>query len=145
MKLKSVFENNESMPARYTCDGNGNSPEFIIEDVPENTKSFAMTLEDRDSPIRTMVHWIIFNIPPDTREIKENSTPKGSIQGTNDFGLRSYKAPCPDSGIHRFEFKLFALDRVLEVDERTKKAELDNLIRGRTLAEAILTGLYSRD
>lgn len=145
MKLKSVFENNGFMPAEYTCDAGSNNPKFIIEDVPEETKSFAMTLEDRDSPIRVMVHWIIFNIPPDTREIKENTIPQGSIQGTNDFGNRSYKGPCPDSAIHRYEFKLFALDRVLEVDERTKKAELENLSKGRTLAEAVLTGLYSRD
>ncbi len=95
--------------------------------------------------MRTMVHWIIFNISPDTREIKENTIPYGSIQGTNDFGKCSYKGPCPDSAIHRYEFRLYALDRVLEVDEKTKKAELENLMKGRSLAEAILTGLYSRD
>lgn len=145
MKLKSIFENSGLMPAKYTCDGGDINPKFIIEDAPENTKSFALILEDRDSPIRTMVHWIIFNIPPDVREIEENTIPQGSIQGTNDFGKRSYKGPCPDSAIHRYEFKLFALDRVLEVDERTKKAELENLMKGRTLAEALLTGLYSRD
>ena len=145
MKLKSVFENNGFMPAKYTCDAGDNNPEFVIEDVPEKTKSFAMTMEDRDSPIRVMVHWIIFNIPADIREIKENNVPQESIHGTNDFGKQYYKGPCPDSAIHRYEFKLFALDRVLKVDERTKKAELENLIRGRTLAEAVLTGLYSRD
>ncbi|PXF58948.1 MAG: YbhB/YbcL family Raf kinase inhibitor-like protein [Deltaproteobacteria bacterium] len=145
MILKSVFENNGFMPAKYTCDSGDNNPEFEIEDVPEKTKSFAMTMEDRDSPIRAMVHWIIFNIPADIREIKENSVPHGSIHGTNDFGKQCYKGPCPDSAIHRYEFRLFALDRVLEVDERTKKAELSNLIAGRTLAEAVLTGLYSRD
>ncbi|MEA1867629.1 MAG: YbhB/YbcL family Raf kinase inhibitor-like protein [Thermodesulfobacteriota bacterium] len=145
MKLKSVFEDNGFMPAKYTCDAGDNNPEFVIEDVPEKTKSFAMTMEDRDSPIRAMVHWIIFNIPADIREIKENNVPQRSIHGTNDFGKQCYKGPCPDSAIHRYEFKLFALDRVLEVDERTKKAELANLIKGRTLAEAVLTGLYSRD
>jgi Raf kinase inhibitor-like YbhB/YbcL family protein len=145
VKLKSVFENSGLMPAEYTCDAGDNNPEFIIEDVPEKTKTFAMTMEDRDSPIRAMVHWIIFNIPGDIREIKENTVPQGSIQGTNDFGKQSYKGPCPDSAIHRYEFKLFALDRVLEVDEKTKKAELENLMKGRTLAEAVLTGLYSRD
>ncbi len=145
MKLKSVFENNGFMPAKYTCDAGDNNPEFIIEDVPEKTKSFAMTMEDRDSPMRTMVHWIIFNIPANIGGIKENTVPHGSTQGTNDFGKQSYKGPCPDSAIHRYEFKLFALDRVLEVDEKTKKAELENLMKGRTLAEAVLTGLYSRD
>ncbi len=145
MKLKSVFENNGLMPAKYTCDAGDNNPEFIIEDVPEKTKRFAMTMEDRDSPIRVMVHWIIFNIPADIREIKENTIPQGSIQGTNDFGKQSYKGPCPDSAIHRYEFRLLALDRVLEVDEKTKKAELENLMKGRILAEAVLTGLYSRD
>ena len=145
MKLKSVFENSGFMPAKYTCDAGDNNPEFIIEDVPEKTKSFAMTMEDRDSPIRAMVHWIIFNIPADIREIKENTVPQGSIQGTNDFGKQTYKGPCPDSAIHRYEFRLLALDRVLEVDEKTKKAELENLMKGRTLAEAVLTGLYSRD
>ena len=70
MKLKSIFENNGFMPAKYTCDAGDNNPEFIIEDVPEKTKSFAMTMEDRDSPIRTMVHWIIFNIPADIGGIK---------------------------------------------------------------------------
>ena len=145
MKLKSVFENNGFMPAKYTCDAGDNNPGFIIEDVPEKTKRFAMTMEDRDSPIRAMVHWVIFNIPGDIREIKENTIPQGSTQGTNDFGKQSYKGPCPDSAIHRYEFRLLALDRVLEVDEKTKKAELENLIKGRTLAEAVLTGLYSRD
>ena len=145
MKLKSVFENNGLMPAKYTCDAGDNNPEFIIEDVPEKTKSFAMTMEDRDSPMRAMVHWIIFNIPADIREIKENTVPRGSTQGTNDFGKQSYKGPCPDSAIHRYEFRLYALDRVLEVDEKTKKAELENLMKGRSLADAVLTGLYSRD
>jgi Raf kinase inhibitor-like YbhB/YbcL family protein len=145
VKLKSIFENNGLMPAKYTCDGGEINPKFIIEDVPENTKSLALTLEDRDSPIRTMVHWIIFNISPDIREIKENTIPQGSIQGTNDFGKRSYKGPCPDSAIHRYEFRLFALDRVIELNENAKKAELENVMKGRTLAEALLTGLYSRD
>ncbi len=145
MKLKSVFPDNGLMPAKYTCDGGDIIPKFIIEDVPEKTKSMALIFEDRDSPARTMVHWTLFNIPPDTRVIEENTIPPGSIQGKSDFGNYAYKGPCPDSATHRYEFRLFALDRVIELDKETKKAELENVMKGRTLATAMLTGQYSAD
>ncbi|NIA08693.1 MAG: YbhB/YbcL family Raf kinase inhibitor-like protein [Nitrospiraceae bacterium] len=146
MKLKSVFENSELMPAKYTCDGGNISPKLIIEDVPKEAKTLTIILEDRDAPMRVWAHWVIFNIPADVGVIEENCIPEGSIQATNDFGDNNYRGPCPDAGnVHRYEFHLYAVNKVLKVESTSKKADVERVQTGCVVASTILTGEYSRD
>jgi len=117
MKLSSPeFKNGYAIPSEYTCDGKNIPPELIIEDIPENTKTLALIMDDPDAPSGTFVHWLVWNIPKETKGIK-----KGEKifypQGKNDFQKNSYGGPCPPSGMHRYFFKLFALDASLDIIE----------------------------
>ena len=146
MKLKSVFENSGLIPVKYTCDGANISPKFIIEEVPKEAKTLTIIAEDRDAPIRVWVHWVIFNIPADVRVIEENCIPEGSIQGINDFGENNYRGPCPDPGrVHRYEFHLYAVSKVLNIESSSKKADVERVQVGCVVARALLAGEYSRD
>ncbi len=105
----SAFKDREAIPMNYTADGEDISPPLSIRDVPEGTKSLALIVDDPDAPMGTWDHWIVFNIPSDTREIAEGSAPEG-IRGMNDFGKLEYGGPAPPSGTHRYKFKIYALD-----------------------------------
>ena len=143
MKLESLeFENNQFIPAKFTCDGEDINPSLIIEEVPEETKRFTLIVEDPDAPMGTWVHWIVFNIHV-TDIIEENSVP--GTQGTNDFRKLEYGGPCPPSGTHRYFFKLYALDEKLHLEEGCKKKELEKVMEGHILATAELIGLYTRE
>ena len=143
MKLECLeFENNQSIPAKFTCDGADINPAFIIEDIPEETKRLALIMEDPDAPMGTWVHWIVFNIHI-TDTIEENSVP--GTQGTNDFRKLEYGGPCPPSGTHRYFFKLYALDEKLHIEEGCKMKELEEAMEGHILATAELIGLYQRE
>jgi hypothetical protein len=143
MKLESLeFENNQFIPAKFTCDGEDINPSLIIEEIPEETKRLALIVEDPDAPMGTWVHWIVFNIHV-TDIIEENSIP--GTQGTNDFRKLEYGGPCPPSGTHRYFFKLYALDEKLYLEEGCKKKELEKAIEGHILATAELIGLYVRE
>ena len=143
------FNNGELIPAKYTCDGANISPPLAWTTPPANTKSFAIISNDPDAPIGDWVHWILFNIPSDTRELKEESSskhylPKGTIEGMNDFRKNNYGGPCPPSGTHRYFFKLYALDILLPLKESTTKKQLLDAMKGHILAEATLIGKYKR-
>lgn len=145
MKLtSSVFENNQYIPSKYTCDGININPHLLIFDAPENTKSLVLIVDDPDAMNGDWVHWTIFNIPSDVREIKENSVPDGSIEGKTDFKNPGYGGPCPSVGIHRYQFKLYALDKMLNFDSSVEKKELEKAMEGHILAESLLVGLYKR-
>ena len=152
MKLSSdVFENNKTIPSKYTCDGEDISPPLKIAGVPETAKSLALICDDPDATIGTFVHWIIYNIPANTKEIKEN-IPKakkladGSQQGITDFGSVSfgYGGPCPPSGTHRYFFKLYALDKSLIFGSAATKSQLESAMHGHIIEEVNLIGLYKR-
>ncbi|MBI5740409.1 MAG: YbhB/YbcL family Raf kinase inhibitor-like protein [Nitrospirae bacterium] len=145
LKISSpAFGQNENIPAKYTCDGNDINPPLIIDGVPEKAKSLALIMDDPDAPMGTFVHWVVWNIDPKTKEIKENSAPRGAQQGTTDFRRRDYGGPCPPSGVHRYFFKLYALDAPLAVGTGAKKTDLEKAMKGHILAEAQLVGLYKR-
>jgi Raf kinase inhibitor-like YbhB/YbcL family protein len=145
MKLTSpAFENNGNIPSKYTCDGEDTSPELVIEGVPENAKSLALIVDDPDAPAGTWVHWLAWNIVPDTGKISEGSVPGGVTQGTNDFGKPDYGGPCPPSGTHRYFFKLYALDITLDLPQGVTKQQLEQAMQGHVLEQATLTGLYQR-
>ena len=145
LKLSSpAFKHNESIPSKFTCDGADINPPLMIENVPSETKSLALIVDDPDAPAGTWVHWILWNLGPSTKEIKENSVPSGALQGINDFRKSDYGGPCPPSGTHRYFFKLYALDMILSLGPKAKKAELERGMNGHIVAKGELIGLYKR-
>jgi Raf kinase inhibitor-like YbhB/YbcL family protein len=143
MKLKSKdFQNEGMIPSYFTCDDKDVSPQLSWEDVPEETKSFALIMDDPDAPMGTWVHWLICNIPPIIRELSQGEVPQGTLQVKNDFGKVNYGGPCPPSGVHRYFFKLYALnvDFLQGVDERNFYQKVND----HKIAEAILMGKYTR-
>ena len=150
MEIKSsAFTEGTLIPSIYTCDGKNVSPPLAWSNAPEGTKSFSLICDDPDAPMGTWVHWIIYNIPPNTKKLSEN-IPKdsvlenGALQGTNDFRKIGYGGPCPPGGTHRYFFKLYTLDIVLNLEAGKIKEELLNNMSGHILTEAELIGKYSR-
>ncbi len=145
LKIASpVFAHNGFIPARYTCDGNDINPPLEITRVPAEAKSLALIVDDPDAPVGMWVHWVMWNIDPQTREIAEDSVPHEALQGKNDWKRNSYGGPCPPSGVHRYFFKLYALDTKLNLGAGTTKKELEKAMQGHVLANAELIGLYKR-
>jgi len=140
----SAFADGEAIPPKYTADGEDVNPPLTIAGIPEGAQSLALIMDDPDAPMGTWDHWIVFNIAPDTAEIAENSVPGGAVQGRNGWGRSDYGGPAPPRGTHRYCFKLYALDTMLELPAGTNKARLEAAMRGHILAEAELVGLYSR-
>ncbi len=142
MKLTSPsFKHNEMISRQFTCQGEDINPELNISGIPEGAKSLALIVDDPDAPRKTWVHWVVFDIPVlDT--ITENSIP--GRQGYNDFDRNDYGGPCPPSGTHRYFFKLYALDTLLNLPEGTKKEDLEKAMEGHILAQAEIIGLYKK-
>jgi hypothetical protein len=120
------------------------NPPLMVENIPPKAKSLALIVDDPDAPRGTWVHWVLWNVDPGTREIKEQSIPTGATQGMNDFGNRDYGGPCPPSGTHRYFFKLYALDTALTLGPDANKAALEAAMKGHILDKAELIGLYER-
>ncbi|GAB4371625.1 MAG: YbhB/YbcL family Raf kinase inhibitor-like protein [Deltaproteobacteria bacterium] len=139
-----AFSHNGMIPAKYTCDGADVNPPLSIDGVPEKAKSLALIVDDPDAPRGTWVHWVVWNIPADTRVIPEGTVPPGALQGTNDFGSRKYGGPCPPSGTHRYFFKLYALDAPLALPPGATKAQVEKAMSGHLLGKAETVGLYRR-
>lgn len=145
MKLTSAaFPGNGEIPSKYTCDGQDISPPLNIEGVPAGAKSLVLIVDDPDAPVGDWVHWLVWNIKPDTKEIPENAIPDGSVQGTTDFGKPGWGGPCPPFGIHHYQFKLYALDAELSLPPSAKKADLEKAVSPHTIDSAMLVGLYQR-
>lgn len=147
--FSSAFKPGELIPSKYTCDGLNISPPLNWTEPPLETKSFVLLNDDPDAPIGDWVHWIIVNIPPDIRALKEEASskkllPKNSIEGLNDFMENNYGGPCPPSGTHRYFFKLYALDKELPLKANTTKKQLLETMKGHILAQATLIGKYKR-
>jgi Raf kinase inhibitor-like YbhB/YbcL family protein len=143
LSVKStVFENNALIPRKYSCDGQEVNPPLTIEKIPLGTKTLALIIDDPDAPRGTFDHWVVWNIPPQGR-IEENSIP--GVEGINSAGQTSYIGMCPPSGTHRYFFKVYALDVVLDLKaEQTKKSDLEKVMQGRILGKGELVGLYRR-
>jgi hypothetical protein len=145
LKISSpVFENNGNIPVKYTCDGMDVSPPLLIENIPTDSKSLALIVDDPDAPMGTWVHWVLWNINPKTGEIRENTVPEGAKQGINDFTKHDYVGPCPPSGTHRYFFKLYALDNLLELGPNSKKADMEKAMKGHIITQTQIVGLYKR-
>jgi len=144
MKItSSAFQEGGNIPSKFTCDGGDTSPPLQIAELPSGVKSLALVVDDPDAPGGLFTHWIVWNIPPQTNAIAEGSAPKG-VHGTNDFGKSGYGGPCPPSGTHRYYFKIFALDRELDLPPGTKRSQLDAALKGHVVAQGELMGRYSR-
>ncbi len=140
----TAFEEGESIPEIYSADGNNVNPPLIIEDVPEEAVSLALIVEDPDAPSGTFTHWLVWNIDPKTTEIPEDSTPPESVEGFNDAGEPGYMGPKPPSGTHRYFFKLYALDKMLDLDNSAIKEDLENQIQSSLIENCELIGTYSK-
>ncbi len=141
MKITSDFKNNEMIPKKYTCQGEDINPTLKFEDIPKNAKSLALIMDDPDAPNKTFVHWVLYNIPI-TDKIDENSYL--GIQGINSAGSIGYVGPCPPSGKHRYFFKLYALDTVLDLKKAVSKEDLKKAMKGHIIERTQLIGLYSK-
>jgi hypothetical protein len=148
----SAFNEGEKIPKKYTADGPDVSPPLKIEGAGPNAESFALIMDDPDAPAGTWVHWLIWNILakstkipegiPADREVKALS---GAKQGVNDFGRIGYGGPSPPPGsAHRYRFKLYALDATLDLRAGASLEELEKAVKGHTIAESVLTGIYGR-
>lgn len=145
MRLTSpAFDNNKNIPAKYTCDGDDVNPTLKITDVPPAAKSLVLIVDDPDAPRGNWTHWLVWNIKPETAKIAEDSAPIGAVEGITDFGNSGWGGPCPGSGAHRYQFKLYAVDTELNLDSSAKKPDLENVLSGHSLAQTVLVGLYQR-
>lgn len=140
----SAFAANQPVPQRYSCDGANVSPPLNISNIPSQAQSLALIVDDPDAPRGTFTHWLLWNIPPDTRSIAEGLPPTNAVQGLNDFGLIGYGGPCPPSGTHRYRFKLYALDSDLNLPQGARVKDLERAMRPHVLSESILMGTYHR-
>jgi Raf kinase inhibitor-like YbhB/YbcL family protein len=145
MQLSSpAFKQNEALPVKYTCDGEDISPQLAIDEIPANTQSFALVMDDPDAVSGTFDHWIAWNIPGSTKTIAEGE--KLPSLGSNGFGSLGYRGPCPPRGKpHHYHFKLFALDIAkLDLKPGASKAQLEKALQGHILDETVLIGTYQR-
>jgi len=144
MKItSSAFQEGGNIPSKFSCDGGNTSPPLQISNVPPEAKSLVLIVDDPDAPSGLFTHWAVWNISPQTSTVAEGSTPKG-VQGTNDFGRSGYGGPCPPYGMHRYYFKIFALDRELDLPFGAKRSQLDAALKGHAIAQGELMGRYSR-
>jgi Raf kinase inhibitor-like YbhB/YbcL family protein len=145
-----AFQEGETIPRAHTADGKNVSPRLAWGDAPEGTASFALVCEDPDAPRGTWTHWVLFNLPADTRELPEGVPPEatlasGARQGKNDFKKIGYGGPSPPPGKpHRYFFKLFALDTMLDLPAGATRDQLLAAMKGDVLAEGQLMGTYGR-
>lgn len=139
-----AFSHKGAIPVRFTCDGRDINPSLEFGNLPPGTRSLALIVDDPDAPVGTWVHWVVWNIPPSMREIKEGSVPEEVRQGLNDWKRNSYGGPCPPSGTHRYFFKLYALDTTLELPPSTTKTALERAMEGHIMAQGELIGTYRR-
>jgi Raf kinase inhibitor-like YbhB/YbcL family protein len=136
-----AFKHNGSIPAKYTCDGSNINPELIIGDLPADTKSLALIMEDPDAPGGTYVHWIMWNIPP-VKKIEEKSSQ--GTQGKNERNENKYYGPCPPGGMHHYHFRVYALDAKLELPAETNKSALLKAMEEHIIGSGELTGTYGK-
>ena len=145
-----AFNDGQFIPRKYTGEGADISPPLSWGPGPEGTKSFALINDDPDAPAGTWVHWVIYNISPDAASLPEavaaeKVLPDGAIQGMTDFGRVGYGGPMPPPGsAHRYFFKLYALDCVVDLAPAATKSELVSAMKGHILAQTELVGLYKR-
>ena len=150
MLIESIFEYNQVIPAKYTCQGENVSPPLKFSGIPKDTKSLALIMDDPDAPNGTFDHWIIWNILPGITELSEGAAElfaRGSQTrlGTNHYNETTYRGPCPPPGKdHHYFFKLFALDTLLDLKEKASKHDLESAMEGHIIERTELMGIFRR-
>lgn len=148
----TAFPAGGTIPVRHTCDGEDVSPDLAWTEPPPGTRSFALIVDDPDAPVGTWVHWVLYDVPAGARSVpaavpktETLAEPAGAKQGRNDFGRIGWGGPCPPRGSrHRYFFRLYALDCLLELPPGATRGELDRAMRGHVLAQAEVHGTYAR-
>jgi Raf kinase inhibitor-like YbhB/YbcL family protein len=149
----SKFENGAAIPAIYSCQGDDISPPLKWSGIPAGTQSLALIVHDPDvpgpdKPVRIWVHWVLYNMPPETTALAEHMIsarlPTGTLEGRNDWNRTGYGGPCPPTGRHRYFFKLYALDTVLADLHKPDKDQLEKAMLGHVIAAAELVGTYQK-
>ena len=140
----NAFANGQSIPVKYSCKGNNISPDLAWKEPPTGTQSFALIVDDPDAPMGTWVHWVVYNLPANTRSLQENTNSNGMSAGKNSSGNMRYDGPCPPSGTHRYYFKLYALDTNLNLSPGATKEQVLNAMQGHVLAQGELMGTFSK-
>ncbi|MFA5770968.1 MAG: YbhB/YbcL family Raf kinase inhibitor-like protein [Patescibacteria group bacterium] len=140
----SVFVDGAHIPVKYTCMGEGINPPLDWSQVPVNTKSLVLIVDDPDAPSGVFSHWLVWNIPIHISELTENSVPVESVVGVGSSGENKYVAPCPPSGTHHYRFKLFALDIELFLSVNSRQVHLEQAMGGHILDQAMLIGLFEK-
>ena len=144
----TAFRDGSSIPKKFTCDGPDVSPALSWGDPPAGTKSLAISCDDPDAPGGTWVHWVLYDLPPDTRKLpealaKDHQLKNGALQGRNDFGKIGYNGPCPPRGSeHRYFFKIYALDSKTGLKAGATKSDLERAMNKHVLAQAQFVGRY---
>ena len=150
IKLTSTaFKEGEPIPRQYTCNGVNVSPSLEWSGVPKSAKTVVIIADDPDAPAGAWVHWVLYNLPADNIGMVENlpatdELKAGGFQGKNDFGKIGYGGPCPPSGMHRYFFKIYALDSELPLKAGATKAEVEKAMEGHVVAQGQLMGTYRR-
>jgi Raf kinase inhibitor-like YbhB/YbcL family protein len=140
----TAFQEEEDIPAEYTCEGDNINPPLTFSGVPPETQSLILIMDDPDAPTGLFTHWIIFNMSPATMQILQNNKPETGIEGTNDVPKIGYFGPCPPSGKHHYFFKLYALKSMLNLKEGAGRQEVDSAIEDQIIDMAQLVGLYQK-
>jgi len=143
----SAFDNGQSIPAKYTCDGANIHPPLVIDGVPQDAESLVLIIEDPDVPERLTAdvwdHWVVFNMPANDTEISAGEELAGT-HGTGTADNKKYEGPCPPDGMHRYFFSVYALENELEIQEGATKAAVEEAMDGHIIAQAELMGQYDR-
>lgn len=144
-----AFIEGAMIPQRFTCDGENISPPLFWTGVPSGTRSLVLICDDPDAPAGTWDHWVVYNIPPAVTGLQEAVPGKtvldnGAVQGSNSWGRIGYGGPCPPGGTHRYFFKLFALDTLLDLKSGATTSQLLEAMQGHILAQGQLMGRYQR-
>lgn len=146
----SAFSEGGTIAKKFTCDGPDVSPALTWKDAPASAQAFALIMDDPDAPVGTWVHWVLYNLPASTKELPEGvekteQLSNGALQGRNDFRKIGYGGPCPPPGKpHRYYFKLYALDRKLDLKTGATKAEVEAAMKGHILGQTQIMGRYGR-
>lgn len=141
------FVQGGALPQIVACDGKNISPDLSWTDIPAGTKSLALTLEDPDAPMAGgFDHWVLFNLPPDLKGLSQGMTdfPKGTGMGSNGTKKTGYYGPCPPTGKHRYYFRLYALDKALELPEGATKQQVLDALKGHVVGQTELMGTYEK-
>lgn len=138
-----AFKHEGMIPSKYTCDGRDIIPPLRFEDLPKGAASLALVMDDPDCPSGTFDHWVVWNISAATASVEEGREPQG-VQGRTSFGRMGYGGPCPPRGVHRYFFKLYALDSMMNLPVGARKKDLEQAMKGHMIEQAVLMGKYSR-